>query len=110
MSERGGADNGGGEDKPASAARRSFPELRARHHALRRQALLDLAVELVLTEGHRALTSQRLADELGCSIGSLYRLVPSLDVLRDAVLAELLSRQANELLERDPTDRPKKRS
>lgn len=99
-------DADGDQGSATEQARRSFPELRARHHAQRRRALLDVAIDLVLAEGHRALTSQRLADELGCSIGSLYRLVPSLDTLRDAVLAELLTRQAEELRHRDRTERP----
>lgn len=54
--------------------------------AQRRQAVLDLALEVVTADGHDALTMQRLADQLECGIASLYRLFPS----KDALIAELL--------------------
>lgn len=69
-----------GADRP-SRARAEREELRWR----RQQAIVDLALDLVTTEGHEALTMQRLADELECGIASVYRLFPS----RDALIAEL---------------------
>ena len=56
--------------------------------ARRREAVLALALEVVSTEGHDALTMQRMADQLECGIASVYRLFPS----KDALIAELLLR------------------
>lgn len=47
-----------------------------------------MALDIVATEGHDALTMQRLAAEMECGIASIYRLVPS----RDALMGELLHR------------------
>ena len=56
--------------------------------AQRRAAVLERALAVVSTEGHDALTMQRMADELECGIASVYRLFPS----KDALIAELLLR------------------
>lgn len=73
----------GSEGRPArKRAGGAREELRLR----RQEAILDVALEVVTTQGHDALTMQRLADELECGIASVYRLFPS----KDALVAELL--------------------
>jgi AcrR family transcriptional regulator len=53
--------------------------------SVRRGEYLDAALRIVTTEGQRALTMQRVADELECAIGTIYRYFPS----KDALLAEI---------------------
>lgn len=43
------------------------------------------AARIIATDGLSSLTMQRVADEVGCAIGSLYRYFPS----KDALIAEL---------------------
>ncbi len=68
--------------RSTAGARAAREELRVR----RQQAILQLALDIVTTEGHDGLTMQRLADDLECGIASVYRLFPS----KDALIAELL--------------------
>ena len=51
----------------------------------RHRDFLTAALRIVMSDGLQALTMQRLADEIGCGIGSLYRHFPS----KDALIAEL---------------------
>lgn len=51
----------------------------------RHRELLSTALRIVMHDGLAGLTMQRLADEVGCGIGSLYRHFPS----KDALIAEL---------------------
>ena len=51
----------------------------------RQRELLATALRIVTTEGLSALTMPRLAEEMDCGIGTLYRHVPS----KDALIAEL---------------------
>ena len=59
----------------------------------RRRQILDAAMTMVSREGLPNVTVQRLADDLGCSVGLLYRYFDS----KDAMLAEL-EREALEVL------------
>jgi AcrR family transcriptional regulator len=51
----------------------------------RHREFLSTALRIVMADGLQGLTMQRLADEIGCGIGSLYRHFPS----KDALIAEL---------------------
>jgi AcrR family transcriptional regulator len=51
----------------------------------RHRDFLSTALRIVMADGLGGLTMQRLADEIGCGIGSLYRHFPS----KDALIAEL---------------------
>ena len=51
----------------------------------RHREFLTTALRIVMADGLAGLTMQRLADEIGCGIGSLYRHFPS----KDALIAEL---------------------
>jgi AcrR family transcriptional regulator len=51
----------------------------------RHRQVLETALRLVADEGLGALTMQRLADEIGIGVGSVYRAFPS----KDALIAEL---------------------
>ncbi len=51
----------------------------------RHRDFLATALRIVMADGLQGLTMQRLADEIGCGIGSLYRHFPS----KDALIAEL---------------------
>ena len=51
----------------------------------RHREFLATALRIVMADGLAGLTMQRLADEIGCGIGSLYRHFPS----KDALIAEL---------------------
>ncbi len=59
--------------------------LRAQARAVKEQLYLQGARRLVSEGGLDALTMQRLADELGCAIGAVYRYFPS----KDALIADL---------------------
>lgn len=61
----------------------------------RRGQYLDAALRIVTTEGQRALTMQRVANELECAIGTIYRYFPS----KDALLAEIQRTALETLLE-----------
>lgn len=58
---------------------------RARARAAKEQLYLKAARRLLIEGGLGALTMQRLADELGCAIGAVYRYFPS----KDALVADL---------------------
>lgn len=58
---------------------------RERHRAARHRAFLDTARRIVTSEGHGALTMQRVTDEMGTSVGGIYLYFPT----KDALLAEL---------------------
>src|ERR671921_3058083 len=51
----------------------------------RHREFLSTALRIVMADGLQGLTMQRLADEIGCGIGSLYRHFPS----KDSLIAEL---------------------
>ncbi len=51
----------------------------------RHRQLLETALRIVTTEGLSALTMPRLADDLECGVGTIYRHIPS----KDALIAEL---------------------
>lgn len=64
--------------------------LRERTRAARVEAVVSTARWLVSQDGEDALTMQRLADELECAVGSLYRYFPAKSDLLAAVRAEQL--------------------
>ncbi|HVX16718.1 MAG TPA: helix-turn-helix domain-containing protein [Acidimicrobiales bacterium] len=70
-------------------------DLRARQRLEQRRHALDTALGIIAADGVDALTMQRLADELACGIGSIYRQFTS----KSALLAEL-QRGALEVLHR----------
>lgn len=51
-----------------------------------REQILDAAFQLVRTEGLKALSARRLAQELGCSTQPIYRAYGSIDELKADVL------------------------
>ncbi len=59
----------------------------------RHREFLTTALRIVMADGLSGLTMQRLADDIGCGIGSLYRHFPS----KDALIAEL-EREALEVV------------
>lgn len=59
--------------------------LRTQARAVREQLYLQAARRIVIDGGLEALTMQRLADELNCAIGAVYRYFPS----KDALIADL---------------------
>ncbi len=64
--------------------------LRERTRLARHAAVLETALRIVSTEGRRALTMQRVANELECAVGTIYRYFPSKDVLLSEILRESL--------------------
>jgi AcrR family transcriptional regulator len=60
-------------------------DLRTRTRAAKRQAFVDAARGIVDLGGTDALTMQRVAAELACGVGSIYRYFTSKDELVDAV-------------------------
>ncbi|MEX2537795.1 MAG: helix-turn-helix domain-containing protein [Actinomycetota bacterium] len=59
----------------------------------RHSQYLETAMRIVTTDGQQALTMQRVADELNCAVGTIYRYFPS----KDALVAEV-QRAALDLL------------
>ncbi len=57
-----------------------------------RKRIIAAAIELIEADGAESLSLRRLATELGCSVLSLYSLVPSRAALLDAVAEEVISR------------------
>jgi AcrR family transcriptional regulator len=51
----------------------------------RSRAILSTALDILTTDGHEALTMQRIADTLECGVATIYRLFPS----KDALIGEL---------------------
>jgi AcrR family transcriptional regulator len=60
-------------------------DLRTRTRAAKRQAFVDAARGIVDVGGTDALTMQRVAAELACGVGSIYRYFASKEELVDAV-------------------------
>lgn len=65
---------------------------RARNRLARHRAYLRAALGLVFEEGLDALTMQRLADEVGASVGSVYTYFPSKGALVAEVQREAIER------------------
>jgi AcrR family transcriptional regulator len=63
---------------------------------VRREQILDEAAHLILAEGLHAVSMERLAREIGISMGLVYNYFPT----RDALLTALLSREQSELRDR----------
>ena len=51
-----------------------------------REAVTDAAFALVRAQGQEALNARAIARQLGCSTQPLYRTMPCMDALRDAVM------------------------
>lgn len=58
---------------------------RTRHRAKRRREFLDIARRILTVEGQDALTMQRLTDEVGGSVGSVYYYFPTRNALLGAL-------------------------
>lgn len=58
---------------------------------LTRNRIVAMAIELIEAEGVEAVSMQRLATELGCSVMSLYNYVPSKSALLDGIADQVLS-------------------
>ncbi len=67
---------------------------RERNRLARHRGYLDAALHLVFAEGLDALTMQRLADEVGASVGSVYTYFPSKGALVAEVQREAIERLA----------------
>ena len=67
------------------AARQTMQGIKEQFRMERHGEFLSTALRIVMADGLPGLTMQRLADEIGCGIGSLYRHFPS----KDALIAEL---------------------
>lgn len=67
------------------------------------QRVLDTAEQLLIREGTSALTTTRLAQEAGISVGSLYQWYPDLDAVLRA-LVERYSQEFQEIAERFAAD------
>ncbi len=62
-----------------------------RSSEVRQVELTDAALHIIATEGISALTTRRLAEEVGLSTGAIFRHFPTLDALLDAVVARVES-------------------
>lgn len=71
--------------KRPSTKRPTMRDIKEQLRQERHRDFLEVALRMVTTEGIATLTMPRLADELGCGIGTLYRHFPS----KDALIAEL---------------------
>lgn len=69
----------------------------AEHRAQQREALLDGAEQLLLEEGHAALTFGRLGDRTGLARNSIYRYFSSRDDLIAALCERDMPRWLNDL-------------
>ena len=56
---------------------------------LRQVELVDAALRIIETQGITALTTRRLAAEVGLTSGAIFRHFPSLDALLEAVIARV---------------------
>jgi AcrR family transcriptional regulator len=76
------------------------PALRPRKRPLQARsrvtvaALVEAAVRILLAEGHRRLTTRRVAEVAGVSVGSLYQYFPN----REAILAEVIRHKVEDSL------------
>lgn len=66
------------------------PSRRERHRAEKSQAILDCAFKLTQEQGLDGLTMPRLASELDCAVGALYRYYPSKQALIAAMQVHVL--------------------
>ncbi|MGH9136387.1 MAG: TetR/AcrR family transcriptional regulator [Acidimicrobiales bacterium] len=64
---------------------------RTRHRIARHRAYLEVALSIVSVEGLTALTMQRVAAELDCAVGAIYRYFPSKAALIGEVQREALA-------------------
>lgn len=67
---------------------------RARNRLARHRSYLEAALHIVFSDGLDALTMQRLADEVGASVGSVYTYFPSKGALVAEVQREAIERLA----------------
>ena len=58
------------------------------------EALLDSAAQLLASEGYAAVSTNRVAERAGVSIGSLYEYFPN----KQALIAEALARALREVV------------
>jgi AcrR family transcriptional regulator len=58
-------------------------------HAVRRDAILDVAERLIRTRGYDAMSIQSVQDELGCSRGALYHYFGSKEAILEAVIERM---------------------
>ena len=68
-----------------AARRRTMQELNQHLRLERYRAFRRSARRIITADGLAALTMQRVADDVGCAVGSLYRYFSS----KDALIAEL---------------------
>lgn len=71
---------------------------RERNRLARHRGYVDAALHLVVAEGLDALTMQRLAEEVGASVGSVYTYFPSKGALVAEVQREAIERLASSAL------------
>lgn len=64
--------------------------LRQRHRERVRRELLDATRAIIASEGEAGLTVTRVADEVACSIGTIYRYFTTKEALLDAYWSERL--------------------
>lgn len=74
-----------------------------RKRAATRERILEAAFAILMADGSRGLTIPRLSNNLGYTVGALYRYFPSKDALIAAVQGRAVSRVA-ELLEHTGTE------
>jgi AcrR family transcriptional regulator len=74
----------------AKAARRKPTQVRSR---LTVDAILDAVVRLLKREGHKAITTNRIAEVAGVSIGSVYQYFPN----KRAIFSALHERHLNQI-------------
>jgi AcrR family transcriptional regulator len=85
--------------------------LRARNRLARHAGYLRTARRLVSAEGLDALTMQRMADELGCAVGTIYTYFPSKSALIAEVQREAIEKlMTSYLLARADLDRSLRRA
>ncbi len=79
---------------PASNRRRSPKQVRSRAIV---DAIVQAGRELLAAEGERSLTTNRIAERAGVSIGSLYRYFPNKDAVLGAIYDADTGRQVADL-------------
>src|SRR5215472_17219003 len=79
-----------GKSAPRSTRRRAPKQLRARQTC---EAVLDAVVRLLKREGVRAVTTNRIAEAAGVSIGSVYQYFPD----KHAIFAALHQRHIDQI-------------
>lgn len=76
------------------------PNRRQRHRDKKRQSILETALALTLKHGLEGLTMPRLATELDCAVGALYRYFPSKQALIASMQIQILGVFAEQLEQR----------